>query len=177
MTAPTLQTTRLTLTPFQADDFDAYRQILASEETARFSDLPRNPSEKAAQAFVAWLVKLGQSGRGQAWAIRKQAALIGCIRFNRIDKKAASGMIGYELAPTAWNQGFATEALKAICDYGFQDRALFRLEAWTVAGNLASERVLKKAGFRHEGTQRQKMIIAGERYDLDLHARLKSDTL
>ena len=171
----TLETARLQLSPFDEADFDAYFPILSAPAMSRYSDLPRNPNEKKARAFVDWLVKLGRSGRGQAWAIRENDVLVGCIRFNRIDRKAALGIVGYELAESAWGSGRATEALRAVVSHGHDTLGLYRIEAWTVAGNVASEKVLRNAGFRHEGTQRQKMIIARERHDQLLFARLAID--
>jgi len=49
-----------------------------------------------------------------------------------------------------------TEAVKAVVRCGFDHFYLNRIEAWTLPGNLASDRVLEKAGFRYEGTLRQK---------------------
>ncbi|MDC9835137.1 GNAT family N-acetyltransferase [Rhizobium binxianense] len=49
-----------------------------------------------------------------------------------------------------------TEAVKAVSKCGFDHFSLNRIEAWTLPGNSASDRVLEKAGFRCEGTLRQK---------------------
>ncbi|WP_244615443.1 GNAT family N-acetyltransferase [Rhizobium rhododendri] len=49
-----------------------------------------------------------------------------------------------------------TEAVEAVTRCGFTDFSLNRIEAWTLPGNVASDRVLEKAGFCYEGTLRQK---------------------
>ena len=49
-----------------------------------------------------------------------------------------------------------TEAVRAVTRCGFDHFSLNRIEAWTLPGNAASDRVLEKAGFHYEGTLRQK---------------------
>ena len=50
-----------------------------------------------------------------------------------------------------------------------------RLEAWTLPGNGASDRVLEKAGFRYEGTLRQKSWLKGAFHDFRMFSRLAGD--
>ena len=59
--------------------------------------------------------------------------------------------VGYRLARTAWGQGFATEGARELVRYGFDDLGLERIIGVTHPDNLASQRVLMKAGLRDEG--------------------------
>lgn len=56
--------------------------------------------------------------------------------------------IGYELAPACWGQGYATEAARAMVDFGFRVLGVQRIWAWCNAENRASSRVLEKLGLR-----------------------------
>jgi RimJ/RimL family protein N-acetyltransferase len=49
-----------------------------------------------------------------------------------------------------WGHGYATEAVLAILDFGFQKLGARRISAWCHAANLASGRVLAKAGLHLE---------------------------
>ena len=49
-----------------------------------------------------------------------------------------------------------TEALGVVVPCGHRECRLNRIEAWTLPGNIASERVLEKTGFQYEGTLRQR---------------------
>ena len=49
------------------------------------------------------------------------------------------------------------------------------LDAWTLPGNAASDRVLEKSGFRHEGTLRQKAWFKGAFHDFRIFGRIASD--
>ncbi len=59
--------------------------------------------------------------------------------------------LGYRLLPGAWGRGYATEGARAVVRYGFVDLGLFRIIGLTHPGNLASHRVLQKAGLRDAG--------------------------
>jgi len=60
--------------------------------------------------------------------------------------------LGYRLARRFWGMGYATEAAMALVDYGFNVMQQEKLYACTHLENLASQRVLEKAGFRKKGT-------------------------
>ncbi len=78
-----------------------------------------------------------------------QLLLIGCINFKSLPR-VGEVEIGYELAPTQWNRGYATEAVAALCERAFS-RGVARICAGVDEGNLASARVLRKNGFERAG--------------------------
>jgi len=84
-------------------------------------------------------------------------------------------MLGYELHPDYWNTGYATEALSAVVEYAHGPLSLNRLEAWTIKGNEASDKVLLKNGFQYEGTQRAKAWFKDQFWDIRLFGRLSED--
>jgi [ribosomal protein S5]-alanine N-acetyltransferase len=174
----TLETSRLRLMPVVQDDWRDYFPILADPQTSRRSNLPRKPTEKRTQGVVRWMVRLGKAGKGFGWMIRESETglLAGCIRINSIDKPQSVGIIGYEIAPAMWGKGYATEALNAVVEHAHDAMRIHRLEAWTLDGNPQSDRVLLKSGFRREGTQRSKMRLGRERFDMHLFGRLADDT-
>lgn len=55
--------------------------------------------------------------------------------------------LGYVLAPLVWGKGFATEAVKALVDTIFSLTDARRVLAKSRSENIASRRVLEKAGF------------------------------
>lgn len=174
-----VETARLKLMPVASQDWSEYHHILADPETGRFSNLPRNPTEKRTRRVVDWMVRITGTGKGFAWMIRgiDTGLLAGCIRMNSIDKVQSCAVIGYEIAPLMWGRGYGTEALRAVVEHGHAAMDIFRLEAWTLAGNPQSDRVLLKAGFQYEGAQRLKMLLDGERFDMHMFGRLAGDPL
>ncbi|MBO9589486.1 GNAT family N-acetyltransferase [Devosia sp.] len=172
-----LETARLRLTPAVLEDWREYHPILADPASGHRSNLPRNPTQKRTQGVVAWMVRIGKTGKGFAWMIRDRETgqLLGCIRINSIDHEQSTGIIGYEIGSGFWGRGYGTEALRAVAQHGHREMGLFRLEAWTLEGNEQSDRVLLKAGFLYEGKQRQKMVLDGQRLDMSLFGRLADD--
>ena len=60
--------------------------------------------------------------------------------------------IGYGLLGEYWNQGYATEAVRAACQWAFSQPGVTAVEAETDPDNAASQAVLRKAGFVPTGT-------------------------
>jgi RimJ/RimL family protein N-acetyltransferase len=56
--------------------------------------------------------------------------------------------LGYRLKPAFWGQGFATEGSKALIERGFQELGVDEVVATTMKNNIASRRVMEKAGLR-----------------------------
>jgi len=74
-------------------------------------------------------------------------------------RKAAE--IGYWLGEVAWGKGIATEAVRQLTIYAFEQYDLARIEARVFGWNAASKRVLEKVGFTHEGTIRNGVFKDG----------------
>ena len=176
---PALETSRLGLREPCADDAGPFGALLSIPDVTRFSNWPAAPTRVQMERIMRWMSKLRPSGNGCAWIIedRHSKALIGAIRFNHFDKKWKAGEIGYELHPEFWGRGLMTEALRAVAAYGHQVFQLNRLEAWTLPGNGASDRVLEKVGFQHEGTLRQKARFKGAFHDFRMFGRIAADPL
>jgi diamine N-acetyltransferase len=83
--------------------------------------------------------------------------------------------IGYVLIPSKRGKGYGTEAAKIMADYLFLSKDIVRIQAHTDVRNVASQKVLEKAGFRKEGTIRKFMFIRGEWRDMFLYSILREE--
>jgi len=81
--------------------------------------------------------------------------------------------IGYWLGEPFWGKGITTEALSLMVDYAFQNFDLVRLQAGVYHTNLASMRVLEKAGFVKEVVLRKAIFKRGEFLDEHVFAMVK----
>lgn len=88
------------------------------------------------------------------------------------DVYQGSAELGYWLGEPYWGQGIATEAVKLITRYGFENLGLRRVYAGVFGHNAASCRVLEKAGFEREGFFRNCIIKNGVVGDEIRYARL-----
>jgi [ribosomal protein S5]-alanine N-acetyltransferase len=88
--------------------------------------------------------------------------LIGTISlFHVMRGSLQSAFIGYFLDQHHNGKGYATEAVKALVDYAFEELHLHRIEAGVMPRNMPSQRVLEKAGFHREGIARKNVNING----------------
>ena len=81
--------------------------------------------------------------------------------------------IGYALIPSERGKGYCSEAVKIIVDYLFLSKEIVRVQAITDVGNLASQKILEKAGFEREGTIRKSAFIRGEWRDGCLYSIIR----
>lgn len=89
--------------------------------------------------------------------------------------------LGYWLGAPYWDQGYATEAARAVIDYAFEEFGYTELRAGARVVNPASRRVLEKCGFQWTGVELRKIVSLGsstpvDRFRLDrgVWASLKS---
>ena len=88
-------------------------------------------------------------------------------------ERCRSAEVGYWLGEPFWGRGIATEALRAITEYGFKTFDVCRLEAGVFGWNPASARVLEKAGYTLEGRSRLAVIKDGQMTDRLLYALVR----
>ena len=174
---PGLTTNRLRLREPMKRDAATLAPLWSHAAVTRFSNMADAPKPAQIERLVAWMVQLHPKGSGCAWIIEDAASAtpIGAIRFNRFDKTWRYGVVGYELHPEFWGRGLMTEALRAVVTCGHEVYKLNRIEAWTLPGNPASDRVLEKTGFRYEGTLRQRAWFKGAFHDCRTFGRVTGD--
>jgi RimJ/RimL family protein N-acetyltransferase len=104
------------------------------------------------------------------------AALTGEIGMFQIERPTGQAMIGYDLLPAWRGRGYATRAVRLLAGWAFAHAGIARLIAGTAPENLASQRVLERAGFHREGYQRARLPgPAGTRIDDVLYALLPQE--
>ena len=107
---------------------------------------------------------------------KKDGTKIGQIgHFNVVSPYSRMLEIGYSIAPTERGKGYCTEAAQLMVDYLFLSRDVARIQATTHVNNVASQRVLEKAGFKREGVMRKAIHVRGERTDLVLFSILREE--
>jgi RimJ/RimL family protein N-acetyltransferase len=70
-------------------------------------------------------------------------------------------VIGYAVLPNERRKGYGSEAIEIIVDYLFLTKNIVRIQAETHPENIASQKVLEKAGFKKEGIIRKSFFSRG----------------
>lgn len=90
---------------------------------------------------------------------------LGDIGLRVSSKNPHEADVGYALLPQAQGKGFASEALGAICEYGFNQLSLWAINAWVLGDNHSSARLLEKHGFTRTQVLEKAYQIDGVYYD------------
>jgi len=106
---------------------------------------------------------------------REDDTLIGSAGLHNWNREGNFAEIGFDIAYTYWSEGYATEVLQALIQFGWGNMKLNRIEAKVVKGNLESIHVLEKMGFKQEGVLRQRLLKGGKYYDIHFLGLLQSD--
>ena len=115
--------------------------------------------------------------RPENFAIEVDGELAGAVGCLVLDgERRGCAEVGYWIARKFWGRGLATAACRALTEYLFERCDLRRLEAHAHGGNLASQRVLEKSGFRREGILRAAVIKGGEVRDVHLFGKLRDES-
>ena len=100
------------------------------------------------------------------FCIEKDALYVGNIGLHpKEDIYKRNAEIGYFIGEPHWGQGIATEAVKLIVDYGFEELDIHRIFAGVFAYNSASRKVLENAGFEFEGASKDAVFKNGNYFD------------
>jgi RimJ/RimL family protein N-acetyltransferase len=96
---------------------------------------------------------------------------IGAFRRDNIHYKTAE--LGYYIGEEHWGQGYGTSAVIQACSYVFENTDIIRIFAEPFAHNIASCRILEKAGFQFEGTLHSNAVKNEQVVDMKMYALVK----
>ncbi len=178
---PTLHTSRLRLTPFDAQaDRALLFPIVADPEVMRFLEVEPLRELTDVDALLADYAQRVATGDKYVWAVRPaaaaqgEAALLGACTFE-LDRSRRRAEVGYYLARRWWGQGLGKEAVRAVVDFGFGAQGLNRIEALAYAENSGSLALLRALGFRQEGYLREHAWEKGRYWDDVIFALLRRE--
>ena len=151
--APRLETARLLLRPFTADDWPAYAAMCADAEVMRYIGEGRVESaEDAWRTMAAFLGHWALRGYGM-WALehRDSGALLGRVGY--IDPPGWPGFeLGWLLARGHWGHGYAREAAAMALRHAFEVLQRERVISLVRPDNLRSIAVAEAIGETLHGT-------------------------
>ena len=169
------ETARLIARRFGPRDLAPFVAMRADPEVARFQSW-ESYAEEEGRRFIAELStrQPGEPGWFQfALEEKLSGRMVGdCGLFiDPADRRLAR--LGYTLARGFWNRGLATEAVTGLTAFAFGQYGVHRITASVDPRNVASCRVLEKAGFAKEAHFRQSEWFKGEWADDAVYARLR----
>lgn len=142
--------------------------IFGDPEMMRFLKEPPTDTPEKAIGLIDWLAGNFQNHVGIDWGITlpDDDHLIGMCGAYGWEQDNRLIDIGYHIVPAHWGKGYATEAACAIIGWCFDNLDLHRVQADCTDGNIASERVMLKCGFKVEGIWRESCWEHGRFVDI-----------
>lgn len=165
----------LRLRPLTRNDAEELQQLADNKKIWRWVR-DRFPHPFTVQDAHDYLDRLSSNELRFYRAIEFQDKLVGVIGLKKREYiYRFSAEMGYWIGEPFWNMGFATQAVKAMLEIAFEDWKLERVDAFTMQGNDASQRVLEKAEFTYEGVKRKGLYKDGKFHDEYFFSILKEE--
>ena len=148
---PEMETDRLRLRQFTPADLDELARICANPEVMKYLGLRGEPMSRAETeiALESMCAHWRRRGFGR-WAVtlKEGGRLIG---YGGLRSLGDDAELVYLLDKPFWGRGLATEIARACLDFGFGVKKFGKVLAFARPDNLASRRVLEKAGLAYKG--------------------------
>ena len=159
-----VETARLILRPFVAEDFEAVHAMRSDAEVARYLYQEPLSEEETRDRLARSIASWSSEGDWLSAAIveRASGATVGDVAFHWVSERDRTAEIGFILDPRHQGRGYATEAARAMLDWAFGTAGLHRVIGRTEARNTASSRVLEKLGMRLEAHLVENEWVKGE---------------
>jgi ribosomal-protein-alanine N-acetyltransferase len=167
---PRLKTKRLILEPYSESDIDDIFNYASSSEVSRYVPWESHKSLDDSKTFFQFIQRATSFNRGKlffvfAIRLKETGRVIGSIDFKNAGPR--TGQLDYALGFDHWNRGIMSEAAGAVRDWALTSLPeLVRLQAFCVAENVGSSKVMEKIGMTFEGKRRKAFLIKGRPVDL-----------
>ncbi|WP_114191714.1 GNAT family N-acetyltransferase [Edaphovirga cremea] len=178
MSMPILQTSRLTLRPFNTAD--APRVELLAGNRVVSSMTARIPHPYPNGLAARWIASHQQAYRecrllALAIELKECQTLIGAVSLSDISSFHRRAELGYWLGTDFWQQGYCCEAVMVMINHAFTSLELNRVDGHCLSKNKASANVMINCGMQFEGERRQHLNIKGHLEDISYFGILASD--
>lgn len=146
-----IATPRLLLREFTEEDLPALARYQADPRYSEFhgpEEIGPDLARKLIELFLAWAAERPRQNYQLAVAQRDNPEeAIGSCGVRLKDCEAGRAELGLELAPEHWGRGFASEAARAILEFGFRDLGVQEIRGVTITENARVQRLVERLGF------------------------------
>ena len=176
-----LQTNRLIIRDYILDDLNDYYALYSNIKVVYY--FPEGYHETIYKAKKQLDVAMDEAKKANRqkyyFSIRSREnnSFIGEVGYSIIENTPIGKLvgIGYFLLPEYWQNGYATEALREVIRFAFENENVFRIKAGCVKENVSSEKVMIKCGMVKEGDFKSSTWHDGQIKDSVSYRLLKSE--
>ncbi len=171
-----IETPRLALRPLALSDLEDLHPHVSDPKLSKYLSWSAHENRGVTEAWIKACSDGLAKGTDLVWAIVIDGKASGCIglggitwtfRAWRIDRAE----LGYWLGIPYWGKGYMTEAAFAATRFGFETLGLHKITIGHIEGNVASQRIIEKLGYRYLATHEDDVWRDGQwwnhfRYEL-----------
>lgn len=155
---------------------DAVGDLVADPDVRRFTRIPEPPPDGFASSWIGMYEAGRRDGSREGFAAAdRDGRFVGLGLAPEIDRVAGELELGYIVAREARGRGVATEILRLLTRWAFDEVEARRAYLIIDVGNPASARVAERCGYQFEGVMRSIYVKQGQRADVGLWSRLPGD--
>ena len=174
-----LKTERLNIKPISKLNIEDVFKLQSLEETAKFntSGIPKNIDETKI-TVENWIVENAKENTKRftfSVELINWNEFIDLIWINLGKEYYKNAEVWFQYDYKFWNKGYATESLRKILDFGFENLKLHRIEAGCAIENIGSISVLEKVGMLREAHTRKLLPLKSGWSDNYGYAILSTD--
>ena len=174
-----LKTERLNLKLISEKDIENIHKLHSLTETDKFNTLgiPKNITETEI-IVEKWIAENNsENTKSYTFTVKliEENKFIGIIGINLGKEKYRNAEVWFKFDFNYWNKGYATESLKRIINFGFENLKLHRIEAGCAIENIGSITVLEKVGMLREAHTRKLLPLKSGWSDNYGYAILSTD--
>ena len=148
-----LKTDRLLLRRLKATDKnDFFRHLVNDKEVLRYTAWPYHESVEQTEAMLSAWEGAYVKPAFYNWGVEYEGMIIGNLTVYRLYEDTCTLEIGYCFGKDFWNKGFATEAVKAVLNFLYNEVNAEKIVISFASGNPASGRVAEKCGMTYVKT-------------------------
>jgi diamine N-acetyltransferase len=176
---PTVRGEKVYLRPPERDDVPRFVAWFSDADVLRHL-MMRAPMSVAMEEawFDRMLTAQGKTDYHFVICLLSDGRPIGTVGLHDIHERSGHAEFGIAIGEKdEWGKGYGTDALNAICDFGFGELRLERIELHVYAENERGRRAYLKAGFVHEGTLRHAHFARGRHQDVHVMSQLRDEWL
>lgn len=150
----------VTLRPLEVEDAEFLQEMITHPEVRPY--LGRAPEPVSLEEEKEYIRNETDKENYVHFLIEYRGERAGDISLGGLEKDFRRSSVGYSVHPDFQGQGIGTKALKLVVKYAFETLNRHKIRGAYLEGNEASRRVMEKAGFQEEGTERDYKYVDGE---------------
>ena len=173
----TIETARLLLRRLELTDAEMmFRNWTSDDEVTRFLRWDAHKIIDDTKYMIEQWVNSYQDDSTYYWGIYlKDGEMIGSVGITITSEYDFKGELGYKIGSRWWNQGYSSEAARAVIDYMFCNTDIERIDSVSSVENPASRKVMEKAGMQYEGLLKHYYKTRDGFHDCTLYGIIRSE--